>query len=201
MARAFITDPSGSIVGWMEPVELELVIDTVTSTRDLLVDATSAPSAPADEHDELFASLTASMQERDAPQDPALRRLLPDAGGDAEASAEFRRLTEDGLRRQKSSRLDLARTAFERALADGADGEQRVELTREEARAAMMALTDVRLVLAERLGVHTDADAEALHEHVESMEIPSSERDVTAMYYDFVTWLAESLTVAYLGQA
>lgn len=206
MAHAFASDEGrgGALVGWMEDIELELVIDTLGYTRELLAEPESSGSAtttaPTAE-DELFAALSESLQERPAPEDPALRRLLPDAGPDAETSAEFRRLTEDSLRRQKGDRLDVALAAFKRSL-NGAAGPQgrEVVLQRPEARAAMMALTDARLVLAERLGVHTDEDAEALHARVDGLDLPRNEQDVSAMYYDFITWLAESLTIVYLGQ-
>src|SRR4051794_16840389 len=39
------------------------------------------------------------------PEDPALRRLLPDAYDDPAGAAEFRRLTDDELRRGKTSSL------------------------------------------------------------------------------------------------
>ena len=64
----------------------------------------------------------------------------------------------------------------------------------------MVALTDVRLVLGERLGLRTDEDAEAL--------APSGSTEADAgrpgrgywrRYYDFLTWLQESLTQALMG--
>ncbi|PZP00922.1 MAG: DUF2017 domain-containing protein, partial [Dermacoccus nishinomiyaensis] len=63
------------------------------------------------------------------------------------------------------------------------------------------ALTDVRLVLAERLGVRTDADADALVEQVERGQVPSDEEQLMAAYYDFLTWLAESVTLAVMREA
>ena len=58
-----------------------------------------------------------------------------------------------------------------------------------------------RLVLAERLGVRTDADADALVEQVERGQVPSDEEQLMAAYYDFLTWLQESLTRALVGGA
>ena len=56
----------------------------------------------------------------------------------------------------------------------------------EQARAWLTALNDVRLVLAERMGLRTDADAERLADD------PSG----TAALYDFLTWLQETLVHA-----
>lgn len=91
-----------------------------------------------------------------APDDPAVARLLPDANREDPALAEeFRRLTEHGLRRRKQEALALAAAALRRP-------DHPVVLSMAEAQALAKGLTDVRLVLAERLGVRTDEDAQAL---------------------------------------
>ena len=84
------------------------------------------------------------------PEDPALRRLLPDAYDDPAGAAEFRRLTDDELRRGKTSAL--TRLADD---VDASDGE--LELDNEGADIWVQALNDVRLVLGVRLGVDDDA--------------------------------------------
>jgi len=92
-----------------------------------------------------------------APSDPALRRLLPDASRAApEIAAEFRRLTEDELRGTKAGNLAVLRSVLQ---AD--TSAVRVEPAAAPAVAA--ALTDLRLVLAERLGVRSEADADAVY--------------------------------------
>src|SRR5262245_30873852 len=97
---------------------------------------------------------------RDAPEDPALRRLLPDGHkGDPDVAAEFRRFTERSLRMGK---IDDAKVVlgFVR-LPDGAelgDDELEFELDGEQARSWMRCLTDMRLTLAERLGVEAEDD-------------------------------------------
>ncbi len=64
-------------------------------------------------------------------------------------------------------------------------------MTTVQARAFTAALTDVRLVLADRLGIETDEDAEALHD----LEGDPADPGVwLAMVYDFTTWVQESLT-------
>ncbi len=87
--------------------------------------------------------------------DPAMQRLLP-AGytGDPEAAEEFRRLTEDDLLgRKRSDAQVVARTAFAQ------------DLVAEDAEAWLRSLTDVRLVLAQRVGITRDGEAEELLEH------------------------------------
>jgi Domain of unknown function (DUF2017) len=85
-----------------------------------------------------------------APEDPALRRLLPDAYDDPDGAAEFRRLTDDKLRRGKAS--SLTRLADDVESSDGT-----VDLDDDGADAWVQALNDVRLVLGVRLEVDDDA--------------------------------------------
>ncbi len=103
------------------------------------------------------------------PQDPAVQRLLPDAHDeDADVAAEFRHLTQTDLAAGKVARL----VAFADAIDppdvlpdDPRDGAELV-VPRESAQEFAGALTDVRLVLAERLGLVDDADVETLHDDV-----------------------------------
>ncbi|EWT00975.1 hypothetical protein N865_12165 [Intrasporangium oryzae NRRL B-24470] len=127
-------------------------------------------------------------------RDPALDRLLPTAHrGDDQVAAEFRRLTEEGLRQRKSANLDVALERLAAAYDD------RVELDAEQAPRFLMALTDVRLLLAERMGMRTEEDAEALHA---AMEVISDEDPLgyAMAWYDFMTWLQETLTSALMGE-
>src|SRR3954471_23347816 len=77
------------------------------------------------------------------PEDPALRRLLPDAYDDPAGAAEFRRLTDDELRRGKTS--SLTRLADD---VEGSDGA--LDIDDETADVWVQALNDVRLVLGVR---------------------------------------------------
>ena len=122
----------------------------------------------------------------DTPADPALARLLPDGHrDDQQASADFRRYTELGLRERKRANLAVARTSLRR---DGA-----LVLTDDEARSWAVALTDVRLVLAERMGVRTEEDHDRLLQEAEG-----DDEGVSLMLslYDFLTWLQETLVAA-----
>ena len=163
------------------------------------------------------------------PQDPALARLLPDASrDDPDVSAEFRRYTEAGLRARKRSAIEtvlagLAATdaAAARARAAGHDPSapppalslvgalkgaraphpDDVVLDDAAATAWMTALNDVRLVVAERLGVRTDADAARVAARAARPQPPATtEAEATDAWlssiYDFLTWLQETLVVA-----
>lgn len=127
------------------------------------------------------------------PPDPALERLLPSAHREDPAlAAEFRRLTEQGLRERKTTNLATAISAL-----TDPDGDK-VRLDQEQAEAMVVALTDTRLLLGERLGLRTDEDSDALQDRLEA----ASEEDpqlYLAAYYDFLTWLQESLIQALMG--
>lgn len=106
-----------------------------------------------------------------APEDPALRRLFPDAyRDDPERTAEFRRLTECDLRATRSSRLRTLAAVLAaasgrpgpEAMGTGADDLVEMRVPVAQAPQVVAALTDLRLVMAERLGVQTSDDADAL---------------------------------------
>jgi len=151
------------------------------------------PDGPATAGPELEVSDRGGGSEPD--QDPALARLLPSANReDPQVAAEFRRYTEGGLRARKRAN---ARTAAA-ALA----GAGPVLLGAEGAAALLTSLTDVRLVLAERLGLRTDEDAAELHRELilraaraESGEGADGWAAVAAIY-DILTWWQESLVAA-----
>jgi hypothetical protein len=121
---------------------------------------------------DLLTSLTAQYEDvlrDDAGDDRAHDRLFPTAyRDDPEADAEFRRYTTEGLVDRKSA--NAGRVAA--AVAAAADG--RMTLDAEAVGAWLPALTDLRLVIAERLGIRTDDDP-----------VPSG--DLGAVY----GWLAE----------
>jgi hypothetical protein len=186
----------GLVVGLMEQV-LELVEPHPEPDAD--------PDAGGDEFDRIVAglggigmgvSVSASDQVAELsgsvpqPRDPALERIFPTANRqDDQVAAEFRRLTEDGLRARKAANLTTAITAL------SAIEDQKVSLDQPQALALLIALTDVRLVLGERLGLKQDDDFDRLEEQVSGLE-----DDDPAVYalavYDFLTWLQETLAHA-----
>ncbi len=210
MARGF-KRRGERFVAKLDPVERGLVVGLMEQVLQL-VQPEPEPEAPdggGDEFDQIVAGLGGvglgvSLSAEDqlelsrsrggdlgpGERDPALDRLLPAANReDEELAAEFRRLTEDGLRSRKAANLATAISAL--ATLD----DQRVDLGRDEALALVVALTDVRLVLGERLGLKEDDDVDLLEEQVSGLA-----EDDPAVYalavYDFLTWLQESLTHA-----
>ena len=180
-----------------------------------------------------------------APIDPAVHRLLPDASDDdPELAAEFRRLTESDLRTLKVDRLrrlwELLEAASESddaaesddavgpddaAGPDDAEADDAAErgpgadLVVAVADAAELAatLTDLRLVLADRLGVESEEDSDALYEALDRRDLgleasdaddpdrPGRDvladeiREYLASVYAALSWLQESLLAVMLA--
>lgn len=198
MAKAF-KRKGNRFVARLDDVEREVVVGLMQQTEDFLAPVHREPTGDA------FDDLVATVGVRplndpgltpQEPPDPALERLLPTANREDPAiAAEFRRLTEHGLRERKSANLAMAVAALQ--VPDGDKGDK-VRLDRAQAEAMVVALTDVRLLLGERLGLRTDEDADALQDRLEA----ASEDDphlFLAAYYDFMTWLQESLTLALMS--
>jgi hypothetical protein len=83
--------------------------------------------------------------------DPALRRLFPVAyREDPDAAAEFARYTRSGLVEHKSANAG--------AIAAAVAGDGPIELDAASAERWLPVLTDLRLVIAERLGIVADDD-------------------------------------------
>jgi hypothetical protein len=191
------------IVAQLEEVEREVAVGLLRQTREFLAPEPREPTG--DPFDDLVARL--GLPKMDDPgaaaaamsRDPAMERLLPAANREDPAmAAEFRRLTEHGIRERKTANLATAISALQ-----AADGDK-VRLDQEQAQAMVVALTDVRLLLGERLGLRTDEDADALQDRLEaaSERQDPSEDDpdlYLAAYYDFMTWLQESLTQALMA--
>jgi hypothetical protein len=120
--------------------------------------------APDELTDADLARLTGVTGVGRIPTDPAAQRLLPDASkDDADIAAEFRRLTQNDVALAKVERLEVFAALLD--LPTGEDAPSPlgrhgapppVRVPREEAEQFAGALTDVRLVIAERLGLKTD---------------------------------------------
>lgn len=201
MARGFRRRGSGSHVRYaaqLDPLERATVAGLMDQVHDLL------EPAPVSEGGDDFSSIVAGLgmgvtvaaEDQDdldasgAARDPALDRLLPTANRtDDEAAAEFRRLTETGLRQRKAASLATAAGLLR--------GEDKVRLDAAEARTVLTALTDVRLVLGERMGLRTDEDVEVLEAAAQDLD-PDDPLGYALAVYDFLTWLQETLASAML---
>ncbi|HEV7173828.1 DUF2017 domain-containing protein [Pedococcus sp.] len=211
MARGF-KRRNGRYVARLDVVERGLVVGLMEQVLELVepepeppADAGEPTAGSGDEFDQIVAglgsigvgvSLSAADQVPELtgdvppPRDPALDRIFPTANReDDQLAAEFRRLTEDGLRARKAANLTTAIDALSEV------GDQKVSLLPDQALALLVALTDVRLVLGERLGLKQDSDLELLEEQVSGLA-----EDDPAVYalavYDFLTWLQETLAHA-----
>lgn len=135
----------------------------------------------------------------EAPEDPVLRRLLPDAyRDDAEGAADFRRFTEQGLR---DGKVQNAQTVIDSLAAGGMapddlsavsspDVEVDVDLDADQVHAWLRCLTDIRLSLATRLGIGEGDEAE---------EHPRTDDEATVIMHEIYDWLGfvqESLVLA-----
>ncbi|MGB8381607.1 MAG: DUF2017 family protein [Dermatophilaceae bacterium] len=195
MAHAF-RRKGDTFVARMDPTEVAVVAGLMDQTRAVL---RPEVTPTGDAFTDLIASMERDAQpghDRPAPEerDPALRRLLPDAHrGDPDVAAEFRHLTEQGLRQRKYTTLTTAIDALAAATPE------KVTLTRAQAEALLVALTDTRLLLGERLGLQTEEDTERL-----AREAAVADLDDPLVYavsvYDFLTWLQDSLTGALMGR-
>lgn len=150
------------------------------------------------DEDPLFRHLRGLENALTDPDDPAVLRVLPNAApDDREIADEFRRFTEPELR---SLKVDRLRTMW-RALNE--DGPEWI-IPAADALSTAAALTDVRLVLASRLGLETDDDATELHAQIDRAHDHATgsyaadtsrnpERVWLGMLYQALTWLQESL--------
>ena len=113
--------------------------------------------------------------------DPVLQRLFPDGHrGDAEIAADYRDLTEEGLRSGKADDL-----AMVRATLPPEGGE--VRLDDDQARAWLRTTNDLRLALGTRLGVTADT---------EPPEDPAGEEGSQLAVYYWLTAVQGSLVDA-----
>ena len=200
MAKAFKRKGT-RFVARLDDVERDVVVGLLEQTYEFLAPEPREPTS--DPFDDLVSRLgmprlkdtedSAGEDGAAALRDPAMDRILPSAHRDDPAlSAEFRRLTEHGIREGKAANLATAITALL-----SADGDK-VRLDQEQAQAMVVALTDVRLLLGERLGLRTDEDAEALQDRLERASEDDPDLHLAAAY-DFLTWLQETLLQALMG--
>lgn len=171
-----------ALVADWEPFEVALVTSLVGQVNELL-----GAGRDAERADDPFARWEGEfgpVVELDH-DDPVIRRLFPDAyADDPVASAEHHRYTEDQLRRGR--------------IADGRTVVADLDATREgtiplvvadsHVEAWVRALNGVRLSLAVRLGVETDADLSDL------ARLPARDpRSQLVSLYDWLAWVLESL--------
>ena len=151
MARVVVdTQPQRRVEVSLEPVEVGLLASIAAQIAAFV--------APDEDVDPLVALVGLDPQAV-APEDPALKRLLPDAyAGDAEASDRFRRFTERDLRERKRAAAAMVSDALA-PLGTQAGGT--IELSGPEVDQWLGFLNDARLTIGARLDV-TEENHEAL---------------------------------------
>lgn len=126
-------------------------------------------NAPPEAEDDPLAAEVGMTGAHQPPEDPVLRRLLPDGySDDEEESAEFRKYTEQSLTLAK---VDNARTLLDSlddaGINDNPPAENlEVELDDIQIPAWLRALNDMRLSLAVRLGIDSEDEAAGLEQAV-----------------------------------
>jgi len=123
---------------------------------------------------ELLGELEALLED---PDDPALRRLFPQAHDDPESEEQYRSLVRDQLLAGRSKALSVVRDTLDKETLDA-----------DEADAWLRALNDLRLVLGTRLDVTEDLDYESI-----DLNEPRG-RDLAV--YGYLSWLQEQLVEA-----
>lgn len=141
-----------------------------------------------------LAAQLASLLSAPSDADPAILRLLPDAyPEDAEASSEFRRLTEAGLVERKLANTSTVLTTLSESVETG-----ELRLDTAQAGAWLRNLTDLRLTLASRLGIEHDVewlDDDGLDDP-ESDEPDTEDDGILQGLYDWLGFLQNSLVEA-----
>lgn len=171
----------GHVAFDLDVVHAGVVAEALEQTRAVLSDGEGAPTGPtgagAEEpdggaggradrgvDDEFEAIVSRLGGEAPVPDDPVLRRLLPDATlEDPEEAAEFRRLAGAGVRDAKVAAIDSVLEDL--ALLRRQDGG--VVVAPERAQAWLTALNDCRLALGTLLALGEDDD---LHAELDAYE-------------------------------
>lgn len=181
MARAFKYTPRGYSAHFELP-EVQLIRDLAEDVTILLASEDNTDTDP-------LAAMVGITANPRVPEDPALARMLPVGSSDEEAAIEYRRYTERDVREGK--RANLTMLAFDIEAGD-------VLLNEEHAQAWAAALADIRLVLATRLSISDEERAEEIHRYTDWSKV-RTEEEYTAMVYNFMSWVQDSLMLALMS--
>ncbi|MDQ0796132.1 DUF2017 domain-containing protein [Streptomyces sp. B1I3] len=164
MAGHFEATPGGGAAVALDEVEIAILRSLAVQLLELI----GPGDEPADGEDPLAALFAEGPSE--PPADPALARLFPEAYGKPEgygdgdkelreASAEFRRFTENDLRaRKREDALVVVRTLD--ALGPVGEGGAVLTLTAGECRNWLGSLNDLRLTIGTRLEVSDEDEGQ-----------------------------------------
>lgn len=202
----FIPRPDRSLTLVLTPDEAALLDQLVIQLIDLL----NGHSGTALDPDPLFASLEVGGSDR-LPEDPALARLFPNAYASDGNAAQFRQVTEQGLLNRKLH--DAIEVTSDLGLGDPLDAEEgtgggvdsddetlgfssqqesterrtnvSVSITESNFQAWLRTLTSLRLAIAARIGLHEEADRDALFDDEQTRG--------TVLVFDWLAAILDSL--------
>ncbi len=193
--KPFAKRRRGRAYATLDQHEARLIANLAAQVAELVRDGSAAAVGPQDPLEALVGVDGAT----EAPEDPVLRRLLPDAyRDDAEGAADFRRFTEQGLR---DGKVRNAQTVIDSLLAGGMEPDEPasesapdvdVDLDADQVQAWLRSLTDIRLSLATRLGIGEGEEDDEDGSRV-------GDDDPVAIMHDIYDWLGfvqESLVLA-----
>jgi hypothetical protein len=198
MSSKFERNDSGEIKITISTQEAQVLINLLEQLLELLGEPTIA------EPDPLFNLLGITGNEL-PPEDPVLRRLLPNAYEDENEASEFRRYTEQSLREKKRASAHLIYEALipseEEWSADQPLDKATIEvkLKLEEVGSWLSSLNDLRLALAVRLGIGEEDSSDKKSEGAkEKFEVMVESDPMKAVYavYSWLGWLQQSLLEA-----
>ena len=130
-----------------------------------------------------LAQLLAMPSEIEAPEDPVLLRLLPNAYSDPEAALDFRRFTEPQLRGSKQRNLRLMREQLTILVDEGHGG----LIENIDGELWLKALNDLRIALSIRLAIDDKS-----FENYELMPDEDPQKSLFAVFF-WLGWLQENL--------
>ena len=182
----------GVLTTALSPYEVELLTSLLRQVVELVSDGEpegfATPHPTADPFEALTADLQIDPDEPEVSDDPVLRRLFPNAyPHDADASSDFRRFTERGLR---TTKVTDARLVLE-DLAATEEGQVDLRVRPDHVEAWLRSLTSVRLAVATRLGVTDTESAEQLADLDES-----DPRSYMVSVYDWLGFAQETMVGA-----
>jgi hypothetical protein len=182
----------GVLTTALSPYEVELLGSLVRQVVDLVSDGEpegfATPDPTADAFEALAADLQVDPDEPEVSDDPVLRRLFPNAyPHDADASSDFRRFTERGLR---TTKVVDAHVVLD-DLSATEEGSADLRVRPDHVEAWLRTLTSVRLAVATRLGVTDAESADSLAQLDES-----DPRSYMVSVYDWLGFAQETMVGA-----
>jgi len=157
--------------------ELHILINLVEQLLELLGERNFIHHYQSDDpFAQLMAASIGNLEARiEQPEDPVLNRLLPNAYADPESAAEFRKYTESSLRLVKQTHLMYLR----QQLVFPVDHElPKADIAVTDPTQWLIAINDLRLALAVRLGIKNDSFQE-----YEVMKDTDPQKPLFAVYF------------------